>query len=195
LGSLVVFTLVLGLGVGPARAAGADRGPDVVGWLRGLADAGEVSAAFVRVAQSHVERAPGAAGTATRPAVDPPVRTDPVRVWELAGKRTPTARFFELSDGRMQAEITSTPEVYLDGEGDWRPIDARLRASDEPGFQFSNEANQFASRFGDRSDRLARFEFAGRSVTVGAAGQPRAVSPVAEGDTVTFRGVFPQGSW
>jgi RHS repeat-associated protein len=191
---VLAFMLLAGSGVvGPAPAAQEVPAPDVAGWLRGLLAAGRTSTSFAGVPQPKIGGVPepaeaGVAGAAPARRVPPPV----VRVRELARERTATARFFELSDGRRQAEVTSSPEAYLDGEGRWRPVDTRLRGIDEPGFRYGNRGNRFASRFGDRSDRLARFEFAGGSVTVGTTGQPRAVVPVAEGDTATFQDVFPR---
>lgn len=112
------------------------------------------------------------------------------RVRELVEERTAHARLFELTDGRVQAEISADPVHYQDAEGVWREIDTEVEPSDRSGFVASNEANSLASWFGDRSDRLVRVEHEGRSVVLGVAGGARPLEPQAEGDVVTYPGVF-----
>jgi hypothetical protein len=85
--------------------------------------------------------------------------TEPVRVGELTGRRTANASFFELSDGRVQAEISATPVHYRDGEGAFRPVDTRVGATSRSGFVKGNATNTFTSLFGGSTGRLVRFEF------------------------------------
>jgi hypothetical protein len=74
----------------------------------------------------------------------PPAR----RVEELPGLRTETAAFYELSDGRVEAEVSAAPVHYRDAEGRWRPIDVRVVAGDRDGYSFENRTNRFTSRLG-----------------------------------------------
>ncbi len=113
------------------------------------------------------------------------------RVRELPGRRTATGKFFELSDGRAQAELSSAPVHYRDANGDWQPIDTSVRASTRPGFRLGNESNTFASFFGGSSDSLVRFEQGGRQLSIGLAGARRALAPVASGNAVRFPGALP----
>ncbi|NUT32694.1 MAG: DNRLRE domain-containing protein [Hamadaea sp.] len=122
---------------------------------------------------------------------DDPARTGtawaaPKRVKELTGRRSQNARYYQLSDGRVQAEISQTPLHYR-VDGAWKPIDLTVREG-SGGWALANTSNAFASRFGDRSDRLARFEAQGRHIELGLAGPPSAVTPVAAGSTVTYKG-------
>lgn len=87
------------------------------------------------------------------------------RVRELTGKRSANSSVFRLADGRTQAEVSSTPVHYRDAAGKWRNIDPAVRpasASERAaGFGAANHTNAFASAFGVRSDRLARFDLGG----------------------------------
>ncbi|MBO0883186.1 MAG: hypothetical protein J2P17_23195 [Mycobacterium sp.] len=47
----------------------------------------------------------------------------PKRVGKLASRRTANARFFKLSDGRVQAEVSALPVNYRAHDGSWQPID------------------------------------------------------------------------
>ncbi|MGH3659449.1 MAG: DNRLRE domain-containing protein, partial [Micromonosporaceae bacterium] len=112
------------------------------------------------------------------------------RVRELTERRTANGKVFLLSDGRVQAEVSPTPVHYRDSKGKYRAIDTRVHATKRAGFVAGNTTNTFTSLFGDSTDRLVRFEWAGRSVELGLPGKPRRVSPVVDGSTVTYRGVF-----
>ncbi|MGH8824945.1 MAG: hypothetical protein ACRDVN_10760, partial [Jiangellaceae bacterium] len=109
---------------------------------------------------------------------------------ELVERRTPHGKVFELSDGRMEAEIAPDPVHYRDGEGRWQEIDTGVAATDREGFGFGNTRNNFGSLFGSRSDRLVRFEVGQRHLVVGVAGEARDLPPRVEGDTVSYRDVF-----
>jgi hypothetical protein len=114
---------------------------------------------------------------------------EPKRVGELADRRTANARYFQLSDGRVQAEISSTPTHYKDATGAFQPIDTTVGDVTRPGFVKGNTRNAYASMFGASTDRLVRFEVDGRHVEVGLTGAARAVTPRVEGSTVTYEGV------
>ncbi|MCP2323432.1 RHS repeat-associated protein [Hamadaea flava] len=108
------------------------------------------------------------------------------RVKELTARRTQNARFYQLSDGRMQAEVSQTPLNYRDGRT-WKPIDLTVRTG-SGGWAYQNVANAFTSRFGDRSDKLVRFESGGRHLELGLAGVPADLTPKVAGSTITYPG-------
>ncbi len=112
------------------------------------------------------------------------------RVKELTSHRTPTARFWQLSDGRVEAELTAAPTSYRDPAGkSWKTIDTRVAATRAKGFDFANTANTGRSWFGSDPDRLLRFEAGdgGRSVTLGLEGTSGRLKPEAEDSTVTYK--------
>ncbi|MFE6176483.1 DNRLRE domain-containing protein [Streptomyces sp. NPDC056464] len=113
------------------------------------------------------------------------------RVRELAGKRTANARFWQLSDGRVEAELSAVPTSYRSGSGrkaSWKPVDTTVRASQAKGFDFANTTNEGRSWFGAEADRLVRFQSPdGRSVTLGVEGADRTLRPSAKGSTVTYK--------
>ena len=111
---------------------------------------------------------------------------EPKRVSELAARRTANARFYQLSDGRVQAEVSQVPVHYRDARGTWQPIDTTVRPANRSGFPRANTTNAFASWFGDRSDRLVRFEAGQRHIELGVAGPPAPLSSTVDGSTVTF---------
>jgi RHS repeat-associated protein len=113
------------------------------------------------------------------------------RVEELVGERTGNGRFHRLSDGRVEAEIAAAPVNFRDAAGRWHPIDTTVQpavvAPGPGGFAWSNVTNTYASYFGDRSDRLVRFEHGGRHLEVGLAGEGRPAAPVVNGRSVSYR--------
>ncbi|MBC9731294.1 DNRLRE domain-containing protein, partial [Streptomyces sp. TRM68367] len=111
------------------------------------------------------------------------------RVRELTSKRTPSARYWKLSDGTTQAEISAVPLSYHSAHG-WKAIDTKVAATGRAGYKYANTTNLARSYFGSRSGSLLRFEADGQhTVTLGLAGADKAVSPVAKDDTVTYRGL------
>ncbi|MFI7440573.1 DNRLRE domain-containing protein [Nonomuraea indica] len=131
---------------------------------------------------------PGRSGDAraARPAAQPPGK----RVKEVPGKRSRFATVYELEDGRLQAEISTRPVRYRDGKGDWQPIDTTVGAVEGDGFVHGNDKTGFESRFGDKSDKLARVTLGKRHVTLGVAGDARQVTPTVDGSTVTYPGMW-----
>ncbi|MER6633449.1 DNRLRE domain-containing protein, partial [Streptomyces sp. NPDC000987] len=111
------------------------------------------------------------------------------RVRELTGKRTTSARFWQLSDGRVQAELSAVPTSYRDARTKaWKSIDTAVHTSKTKGYVFANTTNNGRSWFGGKSDRLVRFQSPdGRSVTLGLHGARRDLKPTAKGSTVTYR--------
>ncbi|WP_420708037.1 DNRLRE domain-containing protein [Streptomyces sp. 142MFCol3.1] len=113
------------------------------------------------------------------------------RVKELKSRRTADARFWQMSDGSVQAELSAVPTSYRDGTGKkatWKSIDTTVRASGAKGFEFANTSNEGRSWFGADSDRLVRFRSPdGRSVTLGLQGAGGSLKPTAKGSTVTYK--------
>ncbi|MBC2907009.1 DNRLRE domain-containing protein [Streptomyces cupreus] len=109
------------------------------------------------------------------------------RVREITGRRTASARFWELSDGRVEAELAAAPTSYRSGKS-WKSIDTTVRESGAKGFDLANTTNEGRTWFGSDTGRLVRFKSPdGRSVTLGLEGAGRALKPVAKGSEVTYR--------
>ncbi|MFF8381935.1 hypothetical protein ACF07V_38250, partial [Streptomyces sp. NPDC015661] len=109
----------------------------------------------------------------------------PKRVAELTGKRTANARYWQLSDGRVQAEVSAVPTGYRVGKS-WKDIDPTVVPSDAKGFDFANTTNAASSWFGSDAERLLRFQAEGHMVTLGLKGAGK-LAPVAKGDTVSYK--------
>ncbi|WP_338694773.1 DNRLRE domain-containing protein [Streptomyces sp. Q6] len=124
--------------------------------------------------------------------------TPPKRVKELTGRRTPQARSWQLSDGRIQSEVSSVPDSYPTGTGkgrSWKAIDTRVTGTSRAGFEKANTTNVARSYFGSRPGELVRFELdAGHWVSLGLK-DPAAkkLTPVADGNTVTYKDAFGKG--
>lgn len=115
------------------------------------------------------------------------------RVRELTSKRTANARFWQLSDGRVEVELSAVPTSYRSGTGkkaDWKSIDTTVRASKAKGFAFANTANNARTYFGEDAGRMVRFRAPdGRTVTLGLDGVDKALDPEAKGSTVRYEDV------
>ncbi|MEU8609253.1 DNRLRE domain-containing protein [Actinoplanes sp. NPDC048791] len=112
------------------------------------------------------------------------------RVAEKISARTSNAKVWTLADGRTQAEVSGTPLHYRDAGGRWQDIDTTVRRTGEQGYVYRAGKNSFDSRFGDRTDRLVRYDLGGRSVSVGVAGAARKVTPKVRGSAVRYPDVF-----
>jgi hypothetical protein len=110
-------------------------------------------------------------------------------------KRTATRTVFELDDGRTQTEASSVPVRYRDGSGRWRDIDTRVARTSTGGFAYGNDGTGFATRFGDRSDRLVQVQLGDRWVSVGLASAARRVTPQVRGSSVTYAGCGTARTW
>ncbi|MFV5997498.1 DNRLRE domain-containing protein [Streptomyces sp. NPDC056231] len=110
------------------------------------------------------------------------------RLAELTGKRTANARYWKLSDGRVQAEVSAVPTGYRAGKS-WKDIDPTVTPTGTKGFEFANTTNTASSWFGSNARKLLRFESAdGHAVTLGLEDAGK-LAPVAKGDTVTYKDV------
>lgn len=108
------------------------------------------------------------------------------RVAELTGSRTANARYWKLSDGRVQAEVSAVPTGYRAGKS-WKDIDPTVTPTGAEGFDFVNTTNAARSWFGSDARKLLRFEAGdGHAVTLGLEGAGK-LAPVAKGDTVTYK--------
>ncbi|RKR87797.1 intein/RHS repeat-associated protein [Micromonospora pisi] len=162
---------------GDSTAAGADAG--LLARLREagrnlVSDGSRSSPALPVAAGLAVDRA-APVGREVKPAK---------RVRELTTRRSATTRLFEMSDGRVQAEVSTGARFYRNASGRFEPIDTTVRPTGSGGFV--NTSNTFTSRFGGRSDDLASFELGGERVRLGLAGASRAVPSRVDGDTVTY---------
>ncbi|ORT59515.1 DNRLRE domain-containing protein [Streptomyces sp. CB03238] len=113
---------------------------------------------------------------------------EPKRVKELTERRTSQARFWQLSDGRVQAELSAVPTSYRSGSS-WKTIDPAVKPTAQG---FANTTNSARSSFVTSPDKLLRYEAPdGRSVTLGLHGAKAALKPEAKGATVTYKGAVP----
>ncbi|MFD7284479.1 DNRLRE domain-containing protein [Streptomyces sp. NPDC059863] len=111
----------------------------------------------------------------------------PERVKEFTERRTPTARYWQMSDGNTQAEISAVPTAFRSGAG-WKTIDTSVTAADRKGFTYANTANTARSWFGSDAASLLRVETAsGQGVTFGLKGAGR-LTPRAKGSDVSYPG-------
>ncbi|GAA1589570.1 hypothetical protein GCM10009789_49020 [Kribbella sancticallisti] len=117
------------------------------------------------------------------------VKRDDRRVKELAGRRTPTGKVFQLADGRTQSELSSEPVHFQAPDGTLQPIDTSVKAGKTKDAAFVNATNSFRSTFGTRADELVTFDLGGQGLTLGTAAT-KALAPTAAGDTVTYPDVF-----
>jgi hypothetical protein len=133
---------------------------------------------------------PGEAAADPAPARQQPPEQPPKRVRELPESGGPAARVFAMSDGTYEAELSPQPRRYKDSAGVWRDIDTTVREQAHDGYRFGSDRNGFAARFGERTSRLARFEYAGKNVALGTDTAEKSVAPKVEGSKVTYPGLF-----
>ncbi|WTS05310.1 DNRLRE domain-containing protein [Streptomyces sp. NBC_00117] len=117
----------------------------------------------------------------------------PKRVKELTSRRTEHARFWQLSNGQIQAELSQVPTAYRSGSGkkkSWKSIDTAVDATKAKGYDFVNTSNSGRSWFGSDPDKLLKFQAGahGPAVTLGLKGaSSKSVDPTAKGSTVTYK--------
>lgn len=78
-----------------------------------------------------------------------------VRVREVTERRTPSMRLFELSDGRLEAEVFAQPQHFRADDGTWRPIDTTVREQDGDGYVLGNDTNGFGSALAKAVDLVS----------------------------------------
>jgi RHS repeat-associated protein len=113
----------------------------------------------------------------------------PTRVRELEDRRTATSTSYRMSDGTTQVELSTEPVHYKDSKGKWQDVDTTVA----PGAgedSFENAKNSFRTRFGKSSDRLVSFQVGDESISLGAAGEKRSLTPVVKDSSVAFADVF-----
>ncbi|MBA4861320.1 DNRLRE domain-containing protein [Streptomyces sp. PSKA54] len=122
-------------------------------------------------------------------------RAKPKRVKELKNRRTPSARYWQLSDGRVQSEVSSVPTHYEAGK-DWKPIDTAVRGTERDGYRYANTTNLARTYFGEQPGELVRFELdKGHWVVLGIKGaESKKLSPKTDGDTVTYENALGDGA-
>ncbi|WSW25344.1 DNRLRE domain-containing protein [Streptomyces sp. NBC_01003] len=116
----------------------------------------------------------------------------PKRVKELTSRRTEHARFWQMSNGQIQAELSQVPTAYPTGSGKkktWKSIDTAVDATKAKGYDFVNTSNSGRSWFGSDPDKLLKFQAGadGPAVTLGLKGAGKSVDPKAKGSTVTYK--------
>jgi hypothetical protein len=133
-------------------------------------------------------------GVAQAAPADPPPDASVVksvkRVRELVDRRTSSMRVFQLSNGEFEAVVSARPEYFRDAQGRWQRIDLAVRELGRDGYRFGNDSNAFGSAFGDRTDRLVRFQAGDRHIAMGVDAEARTVEPRVEGNRVVYPGVF-----
>lgn len=129
---------------------------------------------------------------ADRQKLPPGKRLPPAhRVRELTGRRTSSARFWQMSDGTTQSEVSAVPESYRFGSG-WKAIDTSVVASTRKDYRLANTSNLAATYFGGSGGQLVRFEAdASHAVSLRLEGAAAGVKPSAQGDAVRYAGVLP----
>ncbi|NUT32038.1 MAG: DNRLRE domain-containing protein [Hamadaea sp.] len=155
------------------------------------ASEGGSAAATVAAATKPVVFSPD--GVPRRDAPPKAVATKPAtRVKELPAQRTANARVYQLSDGRLQQEISADPLHYQTSGGRWQPIQTAITPSNEPGYAYANPTNAVRAAFGTDADRLVRLRTAAGTVTF-AAPQARRLTPKVSGDRITYPDAFGAG--
>ncbi|HEX2051565.1 MAG TPA: DNRLRE domain-containing protein, partial [Actinomycetota bacterium] len=108
----------------------------------------------------------------------------------LATLQAPSAVTTQADDGALRTRLFAAPVQFEASDGVWRSIDSALVATDEDGFDFTNDANALDVLLDSHADgRLLRLEDGGREysfVLEGAARSPGA----AAGNRIVYRDVF-----
>ncbi|MEV0489525.1 DNRLRE domain-containing protein [Streptomyces atratus] len=119
----------------------------------------------------------------------------PKRTAELKERRTPSARYWKLSDGRIQAEVSGAPTHYESGK-EWKAIDTAVRPADRTGFSHANTTNLARTWFGTDPHQLVRFETdQGHWAALGIKGPAvRKLTPKADGSTVGYADALGSGA-
>ncbi len=133
--------------------------------------------------------APPAPARVSKASTTAAANAKPTRVRELDERRMASSKSYRMSDGTTQVELSTEPVHYKDSKGKWQNIDTRVTAGAGDD-SFENAKNTFRTRFGKASDRLLTFEADGESISLGAAGEKRPLTPLMKDSSVAFADVF-----
>jgi RHS repeat-associated protein len=176
---LLTYALVLSLPASLGVPAAALAQPQQVAQVAVPQAAGAALGPLAPPAPARVAKASTAAAASGKPA----------RAGELEGRRTATSTSYRMSDGTTQVELSTEPVHYKDSKGKWQDIDTRVAAGTGDD-SFDNAKNTFRTRFGKSTDRLLTFEADGASISLGAAGDKRQLTPLMKDSSVAFADVF-----
>ncbi|MEU0316764.1 DNRLRE domain-containing protein [Nocardioides sp. NPDC006273] len=184
-------------------ASGPEQDDDDGGWFAGLFGGGDDGDA---AEDDDLDPAPKAKGASVKdrkhkstfghaPKYDPKAK----RVKELTSKRSESARYWRLSDGRTQVELSPKPTSYRSGSGKnatWKPIDTTVGTSADKAFVFANTTNSGRSWFSDRPEKLVKFTAPeGQTATLGLDGaEAKSLKPSAKGSKVVYADAFGKGT-
>ncbi|WP_028778736.1 DNRLRE domain-containing protein, partial [Shimazuella kribbensis] len=117
----------------------------------------------------------------------------PTRVKEIVEKRNATTTIYQLSDGTMEANISSAPVHYQDEKGKWQRINNNVVSTKkEKGYSFGNEANQMKTYFGNKNDELVKFNDGKHQLVLGVGTtSTTSFNPKTEKDEVIYQNIFP----
>jgi RHS repeat-associated protein len=117
------------------------------------------------------------------------------RVRELLDQRSAQSETWENEDGTLTRLVHSEPHFFQRGEGrEWEPIDNRLVADPNRAGWVRNAANSWQASFGPlEPGGTGGVELRHRGATLRyqPEGLSRTIYPEVQGDTVTYREVWP----
>ncbi|MDQ0418682.1 hypothetical protein J2Z48_002885 [Croceifilum oryzae] len=112
---------------------------------------------------------------------------DPKRTKELVEQRKLNAKFYELSDSRIEAEISSDPVHYRDSNGKLQDIKNDISKANQKGYVYSNEKNQFKTFFSDRANELVKITSGKHAISMGLKTPDKSqASPTVKGNIISF---------
>ncbi|GGL01195.1 RHS repeat-associated core domain-containing protein [Mangrovihabitans endophyticus] len=130
-----------------------------------------------------------AARAAANAATDPGFNARTSR--ERVGDRDAHRRVYDNADGTQTTEYSTAALNYRTADGGWAPIDAHLTGDAATGWQRTGDT--VGLRLAPRADaaELVRVTLPGGGVLAYGAAGARGVTGRVDGDTATYRGVWP----
>lgn len=187
-------------------ASGPEQDDDGGGWFSDLFGGDDDDSAGEETDEDDLDPAPVAKGSSVKdrkhkssfghaPKYDPKAK----RVKELTSKRSESARYWRMSDGRTQVELSPKPTSYKSGSGKnatWKPIDTTVGASADKAFVFANTTNSGRSWFSDRPEELVKFAAPeGQTAILGLDGvEAKSLKPTVKGSKVAYVDAFGEGT-
>ncbi|MDQ0417595.1 YD repeat-containing protein [Croceifilum oryzae] len=116
------------------------------------------------------------------------------RVKELVDERRPNAKFHQLSDGKIEAEISPTPIHYKDSSGKWQDIKKTITTSKQDvSYGFANTTNSFQTYFGNQtSGSLVKVKSGAHQLEMGLLeGKTIEKQPTVKENQITYPEVKP----